>query len=133
MFYLLFPIVSVANEELVTIKFEDKNLYNAISEQLEVKINSKDNNNLTITMTRENIESVDTLYNTNSKSIEKLNGLENFINLTRIGLANNKISDISVLSSLVNLTELNDTCTKQNDFTEETFSATDTMSSLTVG
>lgn len=103
---LLFPIISIASDEIVTITFQDQNLYNAIVETLEGKIESKEDSSLTINMTQTNLESV-TMLALDSKEIEKINGLEKFTNAFFITLAINNISDISILSNLTNLSNLN--------------------------
>ena len=45
---LIFPILSIATDEIVTIKFEDEKLYNAIVEKIGKKIANNDDSTYTI-------------------------------------------------------------------------------------
>lgn len=114
--FILFPLVmpittSLAASELVTIYFEDEVLYNKIVENLGAKITSKDSENLTIYITQDRIDGVTSLNLSGSSSstsdkITKLNGIEEFTNLTSLTLDYNTISDITPLAKLTNLEEL---------------------------
>ena len=105
MFNMLFPILSIAAEEKVTISFKDKNLYNAILTELGSKVESSNEGTLTITITKANLETVTTL-ELNKKQITDVSGIEKFTNLKTLDLKYNNISDITPLSSLSSLTEL---------------------------
>ena len=105
MFNMLFPILSIAAEEKVTISFKDKNLYNAILTKLGSKVESSNEGTLTITITKANLETVTTL-ELNEKQITDVSGIEKFTNLTSLNLEFNNISDITLLSSLTKLTIL---------------------------
>lgn len=93
-----------AEEELVTIQFEDANFYNAMtnSKSLEGKISTKDDVNLTISMSQENIDSV-TAIRMSDLDIKSVSGIEYFKNLQTLDLSTNEIDDISMLASLTNL------------------------------
>ena len=103
---LIIPIHTIAAEEIVTIQCNDINFYNGLIEELEGKIQSKNDTEKTITMTKTNVESVTYINLANSLStdvslkITDITGIENFINLTDLGLSYNNISDISALSGL---------------------------------
>ena len=105
MFNMLFPILSIAAEEKVTISFKDKNLYNAILTELGSKVESSNEGTLTITITKANLETVTTL-ELNEKQITDVSGIEKFTNLKTLDLEYNNISDITPLSSLTKLTDL---------------------------
>lgn len=90
-------------------------MYNALVvdeyAELKGKYESKDDSNLTITMTEENLTGISRL-NLNDKSIKNISGIEKFTNLQFLDLANhfsgsNQISDITPLANLTNLVELN--------------------------
>ena len=107
---LIIPIHTIAAEEIVTIQCNDINFYNRLIEELEGKIQSKNDTEKTITMTKTNVESVTNIDFNNSNDTDaslKITGIENFINLTDLNLGSNNISDISALSGLTNLTFLN--------------------------
>ena len=109
---LIIPIHTIAAEEIVTIQCNDINFYNRLVEELEGQIQSKNDTEKTITMTKTNVESVTSINLGNSDDtndslkITDITGIENFINLTNLRLYYNNISDISVLSGLTNLTHL---------------------------
>ena len=105
MFNMLFPILSIAAEEKVTISFKDKNLYNAILTELGSKVESCDAGTLTITITKANLETVTTL-ELKEKQITDVSGIEKFTNLTSLDLEVNNISDIAPLSPLTKLKTL---------------------------
>ncbi len=106
MFNMLFPILSIAAEEKVTISFKDKNLYNAILTALGSKVESSDEGTLTITITKANLETVTTL-ELEKKQITDVSGIEKFTSLTSLNLNyNEKISDIKPIAQLPNLEEL---------------------------
>ena len=107
MFNMLFPILSIAAEEKVTISFKDKNLYNAILTALGNKVESSDEGTLTITITKSNLETVTTL-ELEKKQITDVSGIEKFTSLTKLNLNDNeKISDIKLIAQLPNLETLN--------------------------
>ena len=104
---LIIPIHTIAAEEIVTIQCNDINFYNGLIEELEGKIQSKNDTEKTITMTKTNVESVtdikfDNYYHGTDESlwITDITGIENFINLRTLYLRYNNISDISALSGL---------------------------------
>ena len=109
---LIIPIHTIAAEEIVTIQCNDINFYNRLIEELEGQIQSKNDTEKTITMTKTNVESVTSINLGNSDDtndslkITDITGIENFINLTGLSLYHNNISDISALSGLTNLTDL---------------------------
>ena len=106
MFNMLFPILSIAAEEKVTISFKDKNLYNAILTELGSKVESCDAGTLTITIKKANLETVTTL-ELEKKQITDVLGIEKFTSLTRLNLNyNEKISDIKPIAQLPNLEAL---------------------------
>lgn len=100
-FVLMFCIANISEVnkifayeyEIVTVKFEDRCLYNVFKkgggvhesndQEMSVKVNTH-------------------IYNTlwaNSEGITNLSGLENFTDLTEIHLLGNEISDISPISN----------------------------------
>ena len=109
---LIIPIHTIAAEEIVTIQCNDINFYNRLVEELEEQIQSKNNTEKTITMTKTNVESVTNIdfsnyYDTDaSLKITDITGIENFINLKDLNLNHNEIADISALSGLTSLTDL---------------------------
>ena len=109
---VLIPIQSIATDEIITIQCNDMNFYNRLVKILETKIQSKNDTEKTITMTKTNVESIAEIYLYNqdnadsSIKITDITGIENFTNLTTLYLSRNSISDISALSGLTNLTTL---------------------------
>ena len=77
---LIFPILSIAADEIVTIKFDDEKLYNAIVEKIGKKIDNNDDSTYTIQITRENLESITSL-SFIAKGITNISGIEKFENL----------------------------------------------------
>lgn len=108
---VLIPIQSIATDEIITIQCNDANFYNGLVEELGTKIQSKNDTEKTITMTKTNVESITRIDLNNNYSdsirITDISGIENFTNLTDLDLNWNNISDISALSGLTNLTDLN--------------------------
>ena len=102
---LIFPILSIATDEIVTIKFEDEKLYNAIVENIGKKIANNDDSTYTIQITRENLESITSLSFT-AKGITNISGIENFGYLEGLSFWNEKIEDFSPIENLVNLKSL---------------------------
>lgn len=102
---LIFPILSIATDEIVTIKFEDEKLYNAIVEEIGKKIANNDDSTYTIQITRENLESITSLSFT-AKGITNISGIENFGYLEGLIFWNEKIEDFSPIENLVNLKSL---------------------------
>ena len=85
-----------ASEEAKELVFADKNFYSALCSTLSEKIISyKENEDGTysISMMQDDIENVTTL-KLNNKSIENIQGIENFVNLKELDLFNNKITKI---------------------------------------
>lgn len=101
-------IVSASTNEDVfeTIFFSDINLYNAIKEELKNKIQSYDDNTLSIKISKITIEGTSSL-NLSGKNITNLSGIEKFTELTELNLSDNNISDIKNLKNLYNLENLN--------------------------
>lgn len=90
-----------------TIQFKDKNLYDAIIQNDEIKANlvNQDNVACQIVMTGENIEKVTTL-NLANKNITDLTGIGSFSKLTYLQIANNNITNLAEVNKLTNLTNL---------------------------
>ena len=108
---MLFPIISSADDEVISITFKEQNLYNTIVKTLESKVSSKIDSTYTITMTKDNLESVTSLQlnvgeDETSSEVSNLEGIEKFTNLKKLEIESSKINDISVLSNLTNLEEL---------------------------
>ena len=107
---VLIPIQSIATDEIITIQCNDMNFYNRLVKILETKIQSKNDTEKTITMTKTNVESIAEIYLYNqdnadsSIKITDITGIENFTNLTTLYLSGNSINDIGALSGLTNLT-----------------------------
>ncbi len=89
-----------------TITFKDVNLYNAIKTSLEGKLVSKDDNNLQLTISYQNLEEVKKL-ELIQKDIQNIEGLENFSNLEYLDLSNNNINNIDSICGLQNIKTLN--------------------------
>ena len=90
-----------------TIQFNDKNLYNAIKrcfDENNIEYTS-DDINTTLTMTQENINNIGGL-GLQENDISDLTGLEKFIKLTKLELADNNIENITILSDLKELESL---------------------------
>lgn len=105
-FNMLFPILSMAADESVTITFQEANLYEAVVAELGSKIESKKDSARTITITQSNLETITTLELSNKK-IANISGLEKFTYLTKLYLNVNEISDISPIATLTKLEWLN--------------------------
>ena len=108
---VLIPIKAIAAEEIVTIQCKDVNFYNGLVSNLGDKVQSKDDANKTISMTKTNIESVTKISisgdsKKDEEKIKDITGIEKFVNLTYLRLLNNQISEISAISGLTKLTEL---------------------------
>ena len=130
--YIFLPFTKVmAANELKTIQFKDKNFYLAIIEMLkngdyknsdeneeedgeanpEPIYYEKDDNNLQIKMSQDDILKIESMEFTN-KGIKNISGIENFTNLEIFSLMNvkndkneepNQIEDISYIKDLTNL------------------------------
>lgn len=111
---LLCPILSIATDEIVIIKFEDENLYNAIIEKIDDKIEGKNDNTYEISIKESNLETI-TYLNIKSKNIMNIKGLSSFKNITSLNLNDNKIEDISELSKMKNIVTLDITQNKIKD------------------
>ena len=119
---LVSPIISNAQETTTTITFKDEKIYELIAKQLKNKITSKDDSTYTITMTQSNLESVNEISLINnipvaisattkeaiSIKVEKYNieGIEKFINLTKLEIDKYDINSINPLKQLTKLTDL---------------------------
>ena len=107
---VLIPIQSIATDEIITIQCNDANFYNGLVEELGTKIQSKNDTEKTITMTKTNVESIAEIDlstpGVTNVEITDISGIEKFTNLTDLDLSSNSISDISALSGLTNLTKL---------------------------
>lgn len=103
---MMFPLLSIATEDIVTITFEDENLYDTIMSELSNKIENHEDDKLTIQMTQENIDSVISL--SLSDNISNIEGIEYFSNLESFYVSNyiGNDDDIIDLTPLSNLTEL---------------------------
>lgn len=102
---IILPIQSIAADTNVTIECKDINFYKALISQLqqkEIEITGSDDSNKTITMTKENVDSVTKLILL-SNGIADITGIEKFTNLESLELNNNKIKDIRLLENLTNL------------------------------
>ena len=113
---LIFPILSIATDETVTvtIKFEDENLYNAIIERIEDKIESKNESNYEINIKQSDLEKI-TYLSLRDKNIVDIKGLSSFEYITVLNLHGNKIEDISDLSQMESLVTLDLTQNKITD------------------
>ena len=105
------PIKSIAAEEIVTIQCNDVNFYNGLISNLGDKVQSKDDTNKTINMTKTNVESVTKItisgfYKKDDEKIRDITGIDKLTSLTSLVLDYNKISDISELGGLTSLTDL---------------------------
>ena len=91
-----------------TIQFEDKNLYDAMIENTNIKdkIVSQDSTRKQMVMTGENIEKVTTLQ-LNNKNISDLRGIGNFTKLKNLSVSTNQITDLAEVNQLSNLVILN--------------------------
>lgn len=98
-------VLAATMDGMVTIKTEDKNLYNALIEELGTKIYKKNEIMKTIEITDETADTIAKLDFSN-KNIEKIKGLEKFENLTELNLHNNKVEDVSAIKKLVKLEKL---------------------------
>ena len=108
---VLIPIKAIAAEEIVTIQCNDVNFYNGLVSNLEDKVQSKDDANKTISMTKANIESVTEISisgysKKDEEKIKDITGIEKFVNLKYLHLDHNQISKISAISRLTKLTYL---------------------------
>lgn len=115
---VLIPIKSIATEEIVTVQCKDVNFYNGLISKLGDKVQSKDDENKTISMTKTNIESVTeiVIVSLNGENkISDITGIEKFVNLRRFYLSGSDISDISPLAGLTNLEKLELRKSKIND------------------
>jgi uncharacterized protein YjdB len=84
--------VTVTDNNVVT--FEDKNLEQAIREQI---------NKPTGDIHRSDVEGITSLPTLSGKTIKDITGIENLTNLQHLNLDNNQISNISALKGLTNL------------------------------
>ena len=103
---------SITIKEVVTIQFEDQNMYNKIISQIENEIETKDDENLTIRITKAKLDSIVVLDLSNGYNaadeviISNISGIEYFKNLKFLYLDRNQIKDISALANLTSLTRL---------------------------
>ncbi len=95
----------------VEIHFEDTYLYNNLKYHLKHLSSFQDKGNNTIELSEEDKNNVNTLYLSygevsmyeDAGPISSLSGVENFVNLERIFMWNNQLSDLSPLNNLNNL------------------------------
>ena len=104
MLIFIFPIISLADNESDEMKilFKDKNLYNAVVEQLQNSIESVDEETLTISITQEKLNKIKSL-NLRERGIGDLTGVESFSNLEYLDLSKNEISSVEQLKDLKQL------------------------------
>ena len=102
---IIVPVVTLAAEGTISIKFEDDNLYKAICERLEDKLTSKNDVTLTIQIERENLNNVTSLILKN-KEIKNITGLDSFSALNYLDLSGNKLNEESNLEILNNINSL---------------------------
>lgn len=115
---LLIPI-GVFAEDMVTIQCKDQTFYSKLVEALGDKVSSKNDTAMTIIMTQANLNSVvelEIIGNTTGEQMTDITGIENFKNLTKLAIGGqrnqnysgkySKISDISLLGNMTNLTNL---------------------------
>ena len=116
-FFILFGLILIpvkntyALDDLVTIRFNDINMYREMANRLGSKIEEKDDVNLTITLTQQSIDEVTSISINNSsvKDVQKIvdiSGIEYFTNLRTLSISNARISNIEKISNLTNLTQL---------------------------
>ena len=87
------------DEETIYIKFDDKNLYTAIVNRLSGSRMEKNELDLSLTISKKNIESITSL-KLNNSGITSLRGIEKFINLRELDISNNRIEDISIIRKM---------------------------------
>ena len=102
---LIYPILSKATDEIVSIKFEDINLYNAIVEKLNDIIENKNDSSYEIYLKQSNMQKV-TKLDISQKNIANIKGLSGFTNVTKLYLHGNQITDISELNKMNNIEAL---------------------------
>ncbi len=96
--------IKADSNELIKIKFEDKNLYNLVKSQILLK--SSNDNELTIEVSEEDIKNFESL-KCEGEAIKSIKGIEYFKNLTSLNLSDNEgLTDFSPISSLTNLSYL---------------------------
>ena len=105
MFNLFAPIISLATEDIITITFQDENLYNAIKTQLSSKIENNIDSTYTIQMTQDNLDSVTSLSFV-ADGVTNISGIENFKNLQYLNFWNNYVEDFTPVGELTNLLSL---------------------------
>lgn len=103
--FISIRVLATTMDGMVTIKTEDKNLYNALVEEFGTKIYKKNEIMKSIEVPEEIIDMISDLDFSN-KNIEKIKGLEKFENLVDLNLHNNKIEDITSLKKLEKLEKL---------------------------
>lgn len=108
---ILFPISSMATTgDNVSIKFEDKNLYEEIKLQLEDKVEASNDTTYTIQMSQEDINSIREIHIyhvvTNLKGIEYFKNIEKLVLTQERTQGEIKLTDITPLSTLTKLTYL---------------------------
>lgn len=89
--------------DLVSITFNDVNMYNAMVNELGDKVTEKSDK--TIKMTQENIDKVTSIA-LEEKEISDITGIKKFTKLESLNLGSNKIKDITAIESLANLKTL---------------------------
>lgn len=107
-------IIGENTDDLVTIQCNDKNFFDNISAKV---LSYRDDKNLKIVTTQEQIDSISELTDFYDKDIKDIRGIEYFTNLKQLNLNSNPIEDLSLLGNLTNLEKLCIEGTKENDFT----------------
>jgi len=99
-------MLSNENNNIINVKFNDLNLYNALIQELGDRILFEQNESeKTIIVSLDEIKNVKSL-KLNNNEIKSVKGLEQFIYLEDLNLRNNLINDISGLKTLTNLKKL---------------------------
>ena len=93
------------NQNIVEIKFEDDELYNAIKSQINRYINSSDDANKKIYISNSNLANVKELQ-LKDKGITKTAGLEKFTSLETLNISNNMIDGLTNISKITSLKNL---------------------------
>ena len=112
------PIGNVLAEDATeSIQFNDFYMYNAVLNLIHDKVTNTNEENLTITISKDNLLGITSL-DLEDELITDITGIEKFTNLHELNLSNNKIEDMSLLARLKNLTKLD---VSHNSFEDATF------------
>ena len=106
-------IIEENTENLITIQCKDKKFYENISAKLK---GYRDDDNLSIYTTQEQIDSLTDLTDLYEKDIKDISGIEYLTNVKQLNLNLNPIEDLSLLRNLTNLEKLCIEETKATDF-----------------